>query len=79
VYLSTASDSTTACGGTNGYYGYYIPAGESWVSSTAIYSDNSGTPAYADYYSNGTIVKYWDGSQITSTQLCNGGGNQELG
>lgn len=72
VYLAPGGTSADACGFTVGSYGYYLPAGESFTTATAIYSDNIGTSAYSGWYSNGSIVKFWDGSQITLTTSCDG-------
>ncbi len=71
VYLSGGYDAATACDGFGGYFGYYIPSGESWAYATILYSDSSGTVSSAGYYSDGTIVRYWDGvSSFLSNQLC---------
>jgi hypothetical protein len=75
IYLSSGYDAASACDGFGGYYTYYIPYGDSWSYATALYSDNSGTVASAGFYSDGTIVKEWDGvSDFYSTQMCGGGG-----
>ena len=74
-YLSTGNNASDACVGNSGYYGYYIPYGETWNDATMLYSDNSGTIAYAGWYSDGSVARFWDGtSQFTSTQSCDGGG-----
>jgi hypothetical protein len=77
VFLSPGGTSYNACNSTVGSNGYWIPAGEDFSYCSAIYSDNIGTYADPGYYSNGSIVKYWDGISIASTASCSGG-NVEL-
>ncbi len=81
IYLTAAGTLADACSAANGFYGYYIPAGESWLYGvTSIWSDSSGTPAYSGWYTDGgqTTVRYWNGTSITSIQRCDGGGVIEL-
>jgi hypothetical protein len=75
VTLSPGGTYLDACNATVGYYGYYLPSGESFSTATSIYSNNTGTTAESGWYSesNGNIAKFWDGSQITSTVSCDGG------
>ncbi len=72
VFLSPGGTQSDACDSTVGSYGYYLPAGETFTTATQIFSSNTGTQANSGWYSNGAIVKYWDGSQITNTQSCDG-------
>jgi hypothetical protein len=73
VFLSPGGNSNGACTSSVGSNGYWLPAGEDFSYCSAIYSDNIGTYADPGYYSNGSIVKYWDGISITSTASCDGG------
>jgi len=73
VFLSPGGTSNDACTSSVGSNGYWIPAGEDFSYCSAIFSNNTGSAADAGYYSNGSIVKYWDGISITSTASCDGG------
>jgi hypothetical protein len=73
ISLFSGYNSTDACEGFGGYFGYYIPPNESWSYATYLYSDSSGTIASAGFYSDGSIVRQWDGSFFLSSQYCNGG------
>jgi hypothetical protein len=74
ISLSSGNNSTDACDGFGGYFGYYIPYGESWAYATKLYSDNGGTIASAGFYSDGSIVKEWDGvADFFSSNYCTGG------
>jgi hypothetical protein len=73
VTLSPGGTFADACNSTVGSGIYYLPAGESFSYATQIFSTNTGTQADSGWYSNGSIAKFWDGSQITQTTSCDGG------
>jgi hypothetical protein len=76
VELSVGINAPAAC--TSGSSGYYLPSGEVFATATSIFSTNTGAQADAQWYSNGTIARYWDGVSITNTTNCDGS-PQELG
>lgn len=52
-------------------YTIYIPDGQTFSTATALYSTSDGlTLAPADWYSNGTHSRAWNGSAFTVTNLC---------
>jgi hypothetical protein len=56
---------------------YYLPPNSSFGNATSLYSDSGGTAATGDYYSNGTVVRFWDGASFTSNANC-GNLNEEF-
>jgi hypothetical protein len=73
ISLSPGGSVSDACNATTGYYGYYLSPGETFQYATGIYSTNTGAQADAQWYSDGSgIVKFWDGTSITTTTNCDG-------
>jgi hypothetical protein len=56
---------------------YYLPPLSSFGTATSLYSDSGGTGATADYYSNGFIMRQWDGISFISNANC-GNLNEEF-
>jgi hypothetical protein len=75
VTLSPGGTAADACNATVGYFGYFLPAGETFATATQIFSSNTGTQAESGWYSQqfSSSAKFWDGSQITQTTSCDGG------
>lgn len=52
---------------------YYLNGGSTFSSATEIYINSSGTTlADTGYYSDGNRVRFWDGSEFTSSAFCSG-------
>ena len=50
---------------------YYIPFGETFSSTTVIYSDSAGTTFAADgYYSDSSIYRHWVAPDFILTSSC---------
>jgi hypothetical protein len=70
VALRRAGSAQAACDSQASEDTYYLPPLSSFGNATSLYSDSSGTAATGDYYSNGTVVRYWDGVSFTSNANC---------
>ncbi|WP_136465523.1 hypothetical protein [Flagellimonas onchidii] len=49
---------------------YAIPQGESFASATQLYKDSDGELATLGWYSNGVVVRRWNGTSFIETQNC---------
>lgn len=50
---------------------YYIPAGETWLTATALYTTSDGSAiATSGFYSNSLFWRQWNGSTFPNTDEC---------
>lgn len=57
----------------------YIPNGQSFSNATQLFTNSTGTTnAPSNWYSNGSIARYWNGSSFTATENCSGAGSTTL-
>lgn len=72
VTVGFGTNQTSACSAfTSNWTIKYIPEGETFASASGIYDNSAGTvPASPGYYSDGSTVRYWNGSTFTSSGLC---------